>query len=140
MTMTRSPWDIRDFAMPRYTSSSAVLVAASMLFASIATAGLVGGGGSKRLDCMAVFDSPSANKPPPPRLPRSVDCVDGDPACDGDGLRNGRCVFELGLCLNSTGLPDCVPELVNGVAVDHAVDDGDAKFDTGRCPAEIDLD
>ena len=91
---------------------------------------VVGGGGSKTSDCVAVFDAAGANSPTPPKAPRNIDCVDGDPSCDADGVRNGRCVFNLTICINSTALADCVPLSTNDVAIDHAVDDGsDPKFD-----------
>lgn len=89
---------------------------------------VVGGGGSKTTDCMAAFEA-AANKPAPPRSPRHVDCVDGDAACDADGLRNGECSFSLRICLNSSAVPPCVADGAASVVVDHAVDDGDPRFD-----------
>jgi hypothetical protein len=99
------------------------------LGATVAGADIVAGGGSKTSDCMAVFDAVGPNSPPPPKAPRNIDCTDGDIACDTDGLRNGRCVFEMQICVNSTVVAECTPQTVNGVTVDHAIDDGDPKFD-----------
>lgn len=95
-----------------------------------AQAATVGGGGSSTSDCAVVLEIPGANKPAPPKAPKSVDCVDGDVACDGDGLRNGECVFPLQLCANSTALAGCTPDHIDTITVDHAVDDGsDPRFD-----------
>lgn len=109
----------------------AVALAASGV--SSALAETLGGGGSSKTDCVVTFELPGANKPAPPKAPKAIDCVDGDPACDGDGLRNGECVFPLQLCVNSTvpSLSKCTPDSVDSVVVDHAIDDGsDKRFDT----------
>lgn len=79
-------------------------------------------------DCVSVFDA-AANFPPPPRAPRRVDCVDGDPACDADAARNARCLFDVRLCLNSTAIAGCTPLRTNSVSVRHAIDNGDPRFD-----------
>lgn len=109
------------------------LVATTFLSAvGWAQAATVGGGGSSKTDCVLVLEIPGANKPAPPKTPRAVDCTDGDPACDSDGLRNGECVFPLQLCANSTSpsFPKCVRESVDSIVVDHAIDDGsDPRFD-----------
>lgn len=103
----------------------------SVAIAGPSLAATVPGGGSSRSDCVAVFEIPGANFPAPPRAPKAVDCVDGDPTCDSDGLRNGECVFDLQLCINSTALPTCTPETAQSIVVDHAIDDGtDKRFDT----------
>lgn len=90
---------------------------------------VVGGGGGRAIDCVSVFVAPGANSPAPPRPPRHVDCVDGDPACDADGARNARCEFEIGLCVNSTAVAGCAPVRANTLIVAHAVDNGDPRFD-----------
>jgi hypothetical protein len=90
---------------------------------------VVPGGGARGGDCVSVFDAPGANSPAPPRAPRRVDCIDGDPTCDADGLRNARCVFDLRLCLNATSVPGCTPVRTNALVVEHAQDDGDPRFD-----------
>ena len=46
----------------------------------------VGGGGSKRRDCLVTFDA-AVNLPS--AKPKHVRCTDGDPACDSDGVVNG---------------------------------------------------
>jgi len=90
---------------------------------------VVGGGGAASTDCIAVIDAP-ANSPPAPASPKNVDCVDGDPACDADGTRNARCVFNVKLCVNSTVISGCTPMRADSIAIDHSIDNGDPKFDT----------
>ena len=107
-----------------------MIVAALLAVAGQATAATVRGGGSARTDCALVFEIPGANKPALPAVPKSVDCIDGDPSCDDDGLRNGECVFPLQLCVNSTAVADCTADSVDTVVVDHAIDNGeDSRFD-----------
>ena len=108
------------------------LLASFVLAASVvpASAATVGGGGSSTSDCAVVLEIPGANNPAPPKIPKAVDCVDGDPTCDSDGLRNGECVFAIQLCANSTALAGCTPDHVDEITVDHAIDDGsDSRFD-----------
>jgi hypothetical protein len=110
----------------------AVAAFALVFVAAPADASTVRGGGSKKTDCMSTFEAPGANKPPIPKIPKHVDCIDGDPACDVDGLRNAVCVFDLQVCLNSTIVPelaDCGPVSTESLRVDHSDDDGDPKFD-----------
>ena len=53
------------------------------------------------------------NALPQPR----VTCVDGDPACDADGVE-GQCTFHVALCLNNTDarLP-CTPAPIRSVVL-----------------------
>jgi hypothetical protein len=108
-------------------------VALALAVASMpADASTVRGGGSKTTDCMSTFEAPGANKPAIPKIPKNVDCIDGDPTCDADGVRNAVCVFDLQVCLNSTivpELPDCGPVSTTSLHVEHSDDDGDPKFD-----------
>ena len=96
---------------------------------SVARAVEVRGGGSKSTDCIAVIDADGANSPAPPKDPRDVDCVDGS-ACDADGLRNARCEFTLRLCVNSTHVVGCTPGRADSLDIEHAIDNGDVRFDT----------
>jgi hypothetical protein len=61
---------------------------------------IVPGGGSTTTDCIAEWTVVARPVEPPPIT--SVACVDGDPACDADGIANDRCVFTVGLCLGGT--------------------------------------
>lgn len=94
--------------------------------ASPAIAVTVGGGGSRKSDCLGVFDAP-ANAPS--TRPRNVLCVDGA-ACDEDGVVDGVCSISVSYCANSTQLPACSLQGVAEITVDHANDDGvDPDFD-----------
>lgn len=84
------------------------------------------GGGSRITDCFAYLDAP-VNWPP--ERPRSVRCVDGDPSCDADATVNGVCRIEVGVCANVTGSAYCAAGEVDGIVVDHALDNGDRFFD-----------
>jgi hypothetical protein len=68
---------------------------------------LVPGGGGTSSDCIAEWTVVARPVDPPPVT--TVDCVDGDPACDLDGVANDVCLFTLGLCLAGTdpALSDC---------------------------------
>jgi len=92
-----------------------------------ARAVIFGGGGSSKADCLLVFDGPLND---PPTKPKKVRCTDGDSSCDADGSVNGVCTFQVGVCANSTFDPmRCTLNGVNSIAVDHALDNGDPKFD-----------
>jgi hypothetical protein len=69
----------------------------------------VAGGGGKRTDCLVELLPLAAAGRDPARS--AVACRDGDPACDQDGLADGRCTFALALCVENTdpGLPRCTP-------------------------------
>jgi hypothetical protein len=110
-------------------TASFVALASVLAWAPAVVASTVAGGGGKRTDCMTVFEAPGANKPAPPKTPKRVDCIDGDVSCDADGTRNATCAFEFQVCINATGLLKCVPDSTDSVVVDHAIDDGDPKFD-----------
>ena len=97
--------------------SCATLVSVIVLLAALqAHATVVGGGGSNTTDCVAVLDA-DVNFPQPPKLPKAIDCIDGDTDCDSDGLRNGSCQFDVVICINSTALAECVPQSTNGVTI-----------------------
>jgi len=115
-----------DRSLPALLALVAIAATVQPVFAAT-----VLGGGSSTSDCAVALEIPGANKPAPPKAPKAVDCVDGDAACDNDGLRNGECVFPLQLCANSTALVGCTPDQVTGITVAHAIDDGiDPRFDT----------
>lgn len=41
-----------------------------------------------------------------------IDCQDGDPACDVDGMRNGSCTLGVSACVFLTDVPGCTPVVV----------------------------
>jgi hypothetical protein len=98
---------------------------AVLLMAAPAAAVIVGGGGSPSTDCLLVFDA-AVNTPV--TRPHHIRCADGDP-CDADGTVNGSCQFEVAVCANSTVDPRCTLNGVGSITVDHALDDGDRRFD-----------
>jgi hypothetical protein len=104
----------------------AALLAALLWWSPAAEAVVVGGGGSSRSDCLVVFDA-AVNYPPD--KPKRFRCRDGDP-CDADATVNGVCAFDLTVCANSTyNAAVCTLNGVATITVDHAVDNGDRKFD-----------
>lgn len=104
----------------------AAVLGAALALAHPALAIVIGGGGSKATDCLVALQA-DANYPIAD--PRQVRCTDGDPACDDDGAVNGACALRVALCVNSTFNPACTLNGVNSITVDHALDNGDAKFD-----------
>jgi hypothetical protein len=108
----------------------ALAIVAGVLLAAAPGAGaiVIGGGGSSKTDCLLALDAPVND---PPTKPKKVRCTDGDPNCDADRVVNGECVFQVGVCANSTFDPaHCTLSGVNSITVDHALDNGDPKFDT----------
>ncbi len=105
--------------------ASVVTLIGLILSCGSALATIVGGGGSSKTDCLAVFQ---ADLNFPSTRPREIKCVDGD-LCDADGTVNGVCELLVGICANSTFDSRCTLNGVATVAVDHALDNGDRKFD-----------
>jgi hypothetical protein len=121
---TRSSTSVRWSIWAHSAGAGALLV--SLLVPTAALALVIGGGGSKRTDCLAVLDAPAND---PITKPRKIRCTDGDAACDADGVVNGVCLFPVAVCANSTFSPDCALNGVQSMTVDHAADNGDPKFD-----------
>jgi hypothetical protein len=100
-----------------------------ILILAIAATGdaiVVGGGGAAPTDCLAVFDAPVNT---PASRPRDIRCADGDP-CDADGEVNGSCQFPVSMCANSDyNSARCSLVGVNQITVEHALDNGDPRFD-----------
>ncbi len=103
------------------------LVASLMLaLPSFARAVVIGGGGNSSSDCLLAFDAPVND---PPTKPRNYRCTDGD-ACDADGAINGVCAFPITACANSSyNTASCNLVGIDNVTVDHALDNGEEKFD-----------
>jgi hypothetical protein len=104
------------------------LGALALLLAAAAPAAalVIGGGGSAATDCLLAL-SVDANFPP--TAPTQVRCVDGDPGCDDDGVVNGVCDLRLRVCANSTFDPACTLAGLQSVTIEHALDNGDPRFD-----------
>ncbi len=112
------------------TYALAALALAAMLagVAGPAAALVIGGGGSKRTDCLLALDAPVND---PLTKPKRILCTDGDSSCDADGVVNGECTFQISVCANSTyDTADCSLAGVQSIAIDHSLDNGDPKFDT----------
>jgi len=108
-------------------AAGALLLTGALLGAAPrACAITVGGGGSTRMDCLAVFEA-DANIPV--HNPKNIRCADGDPTCDADGVVNGACEFAIAICANSDFDAACTLRGVQAISIAHATDDGDPKFD-----------
>lgn len=112
----------------RETRSLVALLAwGALSFGGSAQADIYGGGGGRKKDCLMVFE---AGFNYPPGRNRLIRCTDGDPNCDADGLVNGVCDFLVSICVNSTFDPaKCTLNGVEAVTVEHALDNGDPRFD-----------
>jgi len=109
--------------MARFLLTLAVFFAAPCLGWAVT----IGGGGSSSTDCLLALEAPANT---PENKPRNIRCTDGDAACDGDGIVNGVCAFPVSACANSTYNPaSCDLVGVDTITVDHALDNGDEKFD-----------
>lgn len=101
------------------------LLLAGLVCATPALSTEVGGGGSKKTDCLATFQTSVVL----PGNQRKIICVDGDPACDTDATIDGQCTFDLAVCINSSFNPVCTLNGVESIFIDHSADNGDPKFD-----------
>src|SRR5262249_41598272 len=52
-----------------------------------------------------------------PNKGKNLDCQDGDPSCDVDGVQNKVCVLGIGVCLAQTNVPECTPQPVQKATV-----------------------
>jgi cysteine-rich repeat protein len=69
-------------------------------------------GGSRTSDCLAEWLVVNPSNVPlvdgHGRFRRTQRCIDGDPACDFDGV-SGSCTFRLQVCAGNTDLAGCTP-------------------------------
>jgi len=87
----------------------------------------VPGGGPAKSDCYIEWSGVTPNKG------KNLDCQDGDPSCDVDGVQNGLCVLGIGVCLAQTNVPECIPQSVLKAMVKPSpktIKIGDVKFPT----------
>src|SRR5205814_7424017 len=93
-----------------------VLLALSLPLAGATSAGAQAArcsGGSGSTDCYLEFDGGSCsktfhNKP-------SIECTDGDPACDSDGQANGVCTFSITACEFQSDVSGCTPQALKKI-------------------------
>jgi hypothetical protein len=64
-----------------------------LLLTAVPARAVVLGGGDATKDCRLAFDGADATTGA-----SGVVCVDGDPSCDGDGVANGVCQFDVRIC------------------------------------------
>jgi hypothetical protein len=90
------------------------LVALSLGLAPLGQAACPGecsapGRGSPTTECIVEYDGVTFNYPVGNE--KQLRCMDGDPACDVDGLANGVCKFSIAACLNNSDsrFPACMP-------------------------------
>jgi cysteine-rich repeat protein len=74
-------------------------------------------GGSGRQACLAEWRI----RNPAGSASRTQLCTDGDPACDQDGVTDGRCVYETAVCtvVRDPRLPGCAPQQIASVALNQ---------------------
>jgi hypothetical protein len=122
--------DQRDGIVFVRTAARLVLPALCLLCAPVQPlpALVIGGGGSPGSDCLAVFDVSVAASA---FDGSKIVCTDADPLCDADASEgpNGICVIPVAVCVNNTADPRCALNGVSAVIVEHALDNGDPKFD-----------
>jgi hypothetical protein len=67
---------------------------------------LIPGGGAAKSDCyvLAAVEGLHSLK-----NAKTLECADGDPSCDKDGLCNNVCALRVHLCINSPRISGCAP-------------------------------
>lgn len=111
-------------------AAAAVLLLAGLGRAACPPSCTIPGGGPPGLDCHAEFTSEGIrlNYPPfdpaKPKAGKEVRCLDGDAACDRDGVANNACVFDVDVCLRNAdpALPGSAPADVSAVTVSGTKD------------------
>ena len=86
-------------------------VAALVLAVAALARAEVPGGGLPDADCRVVFEGVSATAGG-----SGVVCRDGDPACDADGVVDGKCTFTVEECIG-TATGSCEPVPLTGITV-----------------------
>jgi hypothetical protein len=79
------------------------------------------GGGSKTTDCLVEFNTsgPIVMNRRGTSVVDILRCTDGDPACDRDGLADGRCTFGIVVCVGNRDprFSRCTPSGMQGIEV-----------------------
>jgi hypothetical protein len=81
-----------------------VAVSIAALGAAPAWAGFVGGGGSAAADCYVGLDVEGVSD----TSSGKVECTEGD-ACDTGPCGDGKCTFDIEVCVNEAGVSGCTP-------------------------------
>jgi len=79
----------------------------------------VPGGGPPATDCLTeLLPAGVQLAAGPGGLAKAASCTDGDPACDADGVADGRCTLKLVLCVNNTDPRlACAPKSIGSLEV-----------------------
>src|SRR5262245_35882212 len=80
-------------------------LAAAALLASAGSTTVIPGGGPTKSDCYVVLNVGGTR---PLKSAKALECTDGDPGCDTDGLCNNVCALQVQLCINQPGVGNCV--------------------------------
>ena len=86
--------------------AGAAALAATALWVSTGSTTVIPGGGPTKSDCYVVLNVGGTR---PLKNAKTLECTDGDPACDTDGMCNNVCALEVQLCINQPGVGNCVP-------------------------------
>jgi hypothetical protein len=97
------------------------------LLAALPARALVLGGGDADKDCRLAFDGVEATAGA-----SGVVCVDGDPACDSDGVANGTCRFDVSVCVG-VSIQGCTPVEIDRIVV------GGEQLSVPELPATADV-
>src|SRR5437016_14302949 len=95
----------------RMTTPAVVL---ALVCSSLPAWALVPGGGSARTDCYSEWQVTSPGVVAD-RGRTGIDCQDGDPACDVDGVQNGSCTLGVSVCAFQGNVARCTPQHVTSV-------------------------
>jgi outer membrane protein assembly factor BamB len=106
--------------------AAAVVATTALTARADCTAGrCLPGGGAPETDCTAEFLGTGLHLNYPPFDPAApapkteIRCYDGDAGCDSDGQLDGRCTFNVNVCLAASdpALPSCAVSSVQSVKV-----------------------
>ncbi len=105
--------------------AATLLVSPAIVSAQCPPSCPISGGGDGATDCYAEMASPAMHLNSPFFNPAKIKpakehrCFDGDPGCDLDGEVDGKCEFDIDLCLYNAdpNLPSCTPSDVTAVSI-----------------------
>lgn len=97
--------------MRKLSSRMHVAIVAALVSLVASAHAQVPGGGPAKSDCYVEWSGITPNKG------KNLDCQDGDPSCDVDGMRDNICILGIGVCVAQTNVPGCTPQPVQRVTV-----------------------